>query len=110
MTTENKTPLRGIQKGQAITADFLNTQIRAINANTKAVRAPRMLTRTQAGAGQDFQDPGTIDLEFTETSRTTSVRTLTDSNGETVNIDVIDSVTFENSGGFIMTLNFNNPA
>jgi len=110
VTTENKNPVGRLVQGQVITADYLNQHAQAINANTRAVSAPRQRQRTLAGTGQDLGNSGTVDFEFTETSRTTSPRTLTDSNGETVVIDVIDSVSFENSAGFVMTLIFNNPA
>lgn len=109
MTTENKRSIKRIAKGHVVTAEHLNSMTMGINANTRAIQAPRTRQRNLSGTGQDLGNSGTVDLNFTETVRATSVRTLTDTNGDTVSIDVIDSITFENASGFELVLNFNNP-
>lgn len=110
MTTENKRTVPRIARQAVITASHLNHMAMGINANTKAIQAPRTKQRSISGTGQDLPNSGTIDFTFNEISRTTSTRTLTDTNGDTVTVDVIDSITFENDAEFQLILNFDNPA
>ncbi len=49
------------------------------------------------------------DLNFTETGRTTSMRSVTDSAGDTFTIAVVDNITLQNAAGAVMTITLNNP-
>jgi hypothetical protein len=97
--------VRKIRIGDAITAEYLNAITRILNENSRAVHAPR---QAKAGAGADAAT-GLQNLNFTETSRIATTTPFTDDNGDVVNINVMDTVTFTNELGEIMTLNFNNP-
>jgi hypothetical protein len=96
--------VRKIRIGDAITAEYLNAITRIINENSRAVHAPR---QAKSGAGADAAG-GLLNLDFTETSRTETTTPFTDDNGDVVNIDVVDTVTFTNETGEILTLVFDN--
>lgn len=104
---KNQTVLRRIRKGDAITARYLNGITTAVNRNTKAISGPRNLSRASASGGSD--GAGVTDLSFTETSRTETTVQVTDSNGDTHDVNQIDQVELVNSAGDVMTLIFNNP-
>lgn len=103
-TRRNSQVLQNIRIGDRITAEYLNAITAALNANTRALHGPRAVTSTGTGGA------GTaLNLDFTESSRTQTTVELTDSNGDTVDVDQIDTVTFTNLTGEIMVLTFNNP-
>jgi len=102
----NTRVIRPIRKGELITAQYLTRISAAINANTRFLSGPK-----QQNALDETEDANTNsgDFNFTETNRTSSAVTVTDSNGDTHSIEQIDSVTLTNSSGQTLTLTFNNP-
>lgn len=103
---KNQVQIRKIRRGQPITARYLNDMGAAINRNTIAISGPRNRNRESlAGAGGGT---GLTDLLFTETSRSETTVTVTDSNGDTHNVNQIDTVELTNSAGDVLTLVFDN--
>lgn len=96
--------VRGWQRGQAITAERLDNMVRNINANTRGLSGPKQ----QAAKEESDAEAGLTDLVFTEISRSETTVTLTDSNGDTVNVNQIDQVIMENASGDLLQLNFTN--
>lgn len=94
--------LRFLKVGDVITADLLNAITTAVQANQGAIKSP---TQKDIATGSS----GGGNLDFTETSRTQTTVTVTDSGGATHDIEQIDQVVLENSSGDVMTLNFTNP-
>lgn len=101
---KNITVLRRVQRGDVVTAELLNAIGGAVNQLSQAVSAPRQVT----DAALNQSGSGVTDLNFTETSRTETTVEVTDSNGDTHDIEQIDQVVLANSSGDIMTLNFTN--
>lgn len=99
--------IRSIKVGDVITADHLNSIARAINNNTRAIATPRQkFAEDETLKGESG---GLTDLTFTEISRTQTTVQITDSNGDTHDIEQIDQVVLENASGDVLTLNFTNP-
>jgi hypothetical protein len=95
--------IRRIRIGDPITAEYLNAITRVLNQNNRAIHGPK-----QVAAGGDAAAAGLLNLNFTETSRTETTTPFTDDAGDVVNIDVVDTVTFTNETGEILTLVFDN--
>ena len=104
MGRRNNNVLQGIRVGQTITADFLNRMRDAINTNTAAVNAPTQKDVFESpldpgGATDSVWNAGAADI-------TDATVTLTDSNGDTTDIEQITTIVFTNSQtGARMTLN-----
>jgi len=104
--THNTVTIQDTQPGQIIAAKKLTNMARAINANTRYLTGPRQQGALDESEGSSA---GVLNLEFTETSRAATSKTITDTNGDTHVIEQIDQVTLVNVNGEVMTLNFNNP-
>ena len=102
----NNLVIAELGRGEVITGRLMTRIARSINANTRHLSGPR-----QQGALDDTEDENTQseDYNFTETSRTNATVTITDSNGDTHDIDQLDQVILVNGRGQVMTLNFDNP-
>ena len=104
MGRRNNDVLRGIRVGDTITADFLNRVTRAVNRNTQAVAAP-----SQKEVIESALDSGNVtDSVWSAGAANITDETVqvTDSNGDTHNIERITSITFTNDEtGETMTLN-----
>jgi hypothetical protein len=94
--------LKGVKVGDRITARLLNGITDAINKNTNSIAAPRTKKNNNS---TEVEAAGLTDLTFNSTSVTESTQTATDSNGDTVDIERVDSIVFENSSGNVLTLN-----
>ena len=92
------------KKGDPITAKRLQRMASNINDNTEGLAGPK-----QQGAKEQSDSAEVADFTFTETSRQETTVTLTDSGGDTVQVNQIDQVTMQNSSGQTLVLNFNNP-
>ena len=98
---KNNRVLAGIKVGDPITADFLNRISEAINLNSQAVSGP-----TQKTLAETAVDPGGTVWNAAATDITDETVTLTDSNGDTSDIERITTIVFTNAvGGETMTLN-----
>lgn len=100
MTRKNTNVLQGIKVGDTITADFLNRITQAINHNTKAVSAPTQKTETgnENGTTDSYWSAGASDI-------TDETVEITDSNGDTHDIERITEIVFTNDEtGETMTL------
>ena len=106
-STRNAELIPAIETGEPITGRWLSGVATAINRNTRAVSAPRQ-TLDNDDYNQSDDGAGLTDLDFTETARTVTTTTITTSDGATFDIDVIDSITLQNSSGDVMTLTFTN--
>jgi len=105
----NSEVLKGIAPGQVITAEWLNKVMRAVNRNTGAYRQPRTNKTAENALVGAVSSGGLTDLTFTETQRTETTSTITDTNGDTHDVSVIDQVVMSNANGDVLTLNFTNP-
>ena len=106
--SKNVKTVSEIKAGEVITARHLNSMSTAINGNTQALAGPKQqsaLEQSESGGAS----AGVIDFDFIETSRTSSTVTVTDSNGDTHQIEQIDQVIFRNGAGDQLTLTFTNP-
>lgn len=108
MAFKNTDVLPDIKVGDILTAKMLTSITRAINKNTVAFNVPREKTDAST-SGDGAGGGGLTNLTFTEDSRTITTETMTDSNGDTHDIDQIDQVVLSNSDGDVLTLNFTNP-
>jgi hypothetical protein len=102
----NSRKIAGIKRGQVITGHHMTEMSLAINANTRFLTGPK---QQKALEDTENANAGSGDLFFTETSRTSTSVTITDSNGDTSSVEQIDRVDFRNSSGETLTLIFNNP-
>ena len=104
--SSNKELLKSINVGDVITADLLNKITAAINRNTQGFAGPR-----QIETSADTQFGGTIGNEvFDSTSGTETTVTITDSNGDTHDIERVDTIVLtEQTSGRTMTLNITYP-
>lgn len=103
--TRNIVNVPVIKAGELIKARYLSSMAGAINRNSKALSGPRQ----QNALEESNQGAPLVDLNFSETSRASTAKTVTDSNGDTFSITQIDQVTLTNASGDTMTLTFNNP-
>ena len=103
----NNNVLRGIKVGDRITAAWLNKVVKALNDTAAAVAVPNQKEIAIGDTGGD-PDAGLTDLTFTETGRSETTVQVTDSNGDTHDIDQIDQVTLTNGSGDTLILNFTN--
>ena len=104
--SKNVERVEPIDRGEVITAHYLNNMGMAINRNSQSLSGPKQqsaLEESETGSA------AILDLNFTETTRASSTVQITDSNGDTHSIEQIDSVTFTNANGDVLTLSFNNP-
>jgi len=98
--------LKQFQPGQKITAEFLTRVSNAINANTRAINAPKQRTNLddviKGGGGG-----GSLGSEvFTSSSITEETVVSTDSNGDTANLERTTQIIFdEDTTGRQITLN-----
>lgn len=97
------------KKGQVITARKLTDIATAINTNTRAIRNPREVAQRAeeltgtAGSGGTLTDES---FSATATDITSQTVTITDSNGDTHDIERITQIVFSESiTGREMTLN-----
>ena len=104
----NVRTIRKIRRGQKITAQYLNAIGTAVNSNTEALGGPKQKRDPEVSdGGGGGSSP--LNLNFTETGRTNTTVEITDSNGDTHDIEQIDQVTLQNPTGDILTLTFTNP-
>lgn len=98
--------LPGWSKGDPLSATRFNRMARTINDNVETLSGPK-----QKGGLEQNDEPegGSITTTWSETSRTETTKSFTDTNGDTIQIAVIDQVTFEDADGRIQIFNFNNP-
>jgi len=107
--SRNYKHIASIRRGEVITARYLGSVAAAINANSKALSGPRQqyaLEESETGASGGVQ---LVNLDFSETSRTSTTASIVDDNGDTIQIEQIDEVTLENSDGNTLILRFTNP-
>lgn len=93
MTTKNTRIIGRIKPGQSIKADHLNSMADSINALAEGIAAPGRNKR----------------IELREFNRTSTTITVTDSGGDTIDIEQIDTITFRDSQGVSWVFFFNNP-
>jgi len=103
MTRRNHEILRGLKVGDTITADFLSRLAMAINRNAQAVAAPSQVIEAggsgEGAAANSSWSAGASDI-------TDETVELTDSNGDTVDVERITVIVFTNDDtGETMTLN-----
>ena len=92
------------RRGDALSANLINEIKQSINNNTRAIAAPK-----QIDSSVELDDSaGLTDLDFTETSRSETTVQVTDSNGDTHDIEQGDQYVLQNSSGDVLTLNFTN--
>ena len=104
MARKNNEVLQGIRVGDRITADFLNRITTAINRNTTAVAAPTQKT-VAGGQGEGVADNNTSWTAGASDITDETVQ-LTDSNGDTTDVERITVIVFTNDAtGETMTLN-----
>ncbi len=105
--------LKGVKPGDVITSAWLSSVATAINANAQAIRSPREVLQpaedtnesTSSGSGSSVGNE-----VFNSTSGTETTVTVTDSNGDTSDIERVDTVVFtESTSGRTMTLNLTYP-
>ena len=103
--------LKRINVGDTITASLLNKITSAINANTRAVKTPRQIDESDDTFSSGGSSGGSIGDEiFDSVSGTETTVTATDSNGDTVDIERVDIIEFqEQASGRTMTLNITYP-
>lgn len=82
-----------IKPGQPIKADPIQTMAQAINDSAAGITAPGHNQRR----------------ELREYQRTSTTVTVTDSGGDTIDIEQIDTITFRDSQGASWVFFFNNP-
>ena len=102
---KNSEVLKGVKVGDVITADWLNKVAAAINKNSSAIKAP---TQKDIDLGSSGGGDSIGDETFSASSGniTTSTVTITDSSGNTHDIDRITQIVFtEDATGRSMTLN-----
>ena len=100
MGRANNDILRGIRVGDEITAEFLNRITAAINRNTVAVKGP--VQKQDGGAGDGVTNSYWSAAAGDITDETV---VLTDSNGDTANVERITQIVFTNDAtGETMTL------
>lgn len=99
--------LKNIRVGDPITAEFLNMITQAVNRNTQAVRNPRQIN------DPDDENQGGTNIGnevFNSTSVTETTVTHTDSGGDTVDVERVDSIVLqEATTGRTITLNITYP-
>lgn len=102
MARRNNEVLKGIRPGDTITADWLSRVAAAINRNTQAVAAPSQKIEA-GGLGEGVTDSSWSAGASDITDETVEV---TDSNGDTHDIERITVIVFTNDAtGETMTLN-----
>lgn len=103
--SQNHRILEGIKAGDVITATWLNQVKTALNANTRAINGPK---RKISATEQNNEGVSAIaDESFSagSTDITSTTVTITDSNGDTHDIERIDEIVFtEDTSGRTMTL------
>lgn len=109
MPHKNQNTLVQIRRGEIITAQYLNRLVTAVNRNTVAISGPRAIRRDNIDNSSNDEGGSFSDLTFTESSRSETTVTITDSNGDDVEVNQIDQVELINSNGEVLTLIFNNP-
>jgi hypothetical protein len=100
----NHEVLKDIAPGTEITAKYLTKTTRAVNEMTRAIRSPREVLQPS----EELQTPAGEDLgnEIFACTVTESTITATDSDGDTIDIERVDTVTCtESTSGRTMTLN-----
>lgn len=90
-----------IKPGEPITAQNLNAIADQVNLSQGGAQRP-----TQAKEGV----LSGVTKVYGELSRTSITHTLTDSNSDTVDVEVITSITFQGSEGERLVFYFNNPS
>lgn len=105
--SKNVERVKPIERGKVITARYLNHVGEAVNRNTQSLSGPKQQQALQES--ESNAAAGVINLDFSEVSRASTAVQITDSNGDTHSIEQIDSVTFQNTTGDVLTLTFNNP-
>lgn len=100
--------LKGIKKGDVITAEYVTAIAEAINANTRAIATPRQLDDGDEIGVSGQTSVG--DEVFDSVSGTETTVTITDSNGDTHDIERVDTIKFQEQGsGRFLTLNITYP-
>lgn len=99
--------LRRWKKNDSLTAKRLDGMVRQINETSRILSGPRQRDDDDGVANDETEE---LNLTFSEVSRTETTKNITDSNGDTFQVTVIDTVTMQNEDGKVMTLTFDNPA
>jgi hypothetical protein len=107
----NHVVLKDISPGDGITAQYLTKTTRAVNEMSRAIRAPReVLQPLEELTGNQSSEGETVGDETFACTVTESTQTVTDSNGDTIDIERVDTVTCtESTSGRTMTLNITYP-
>jgi len=101
--------IKNISVGDVITADLLNKIATTVNANTRALRSPRSIAIPDDELTND-PSTGVGNEVFDSTSGTETTVVHTDSAGDTVSIDRVDTIVLtEQTSGRTMTLNITYP-
>jgi len=97
--------IRMIAKGDRITAPYLNSITAKVEKLDEAITPPSELPKDSPAPTREG------DETWTEIERTTTTERVTDPNDENVYVDVdrFVTVTFEKSGGKLVTLRFVTP-
>ena len=104
----NHEKLQDIGAGEQITAKYLTKTTRAVNENSRAIRAPREVLQV----AEDLQNSGGGGFanEVFSGAVTESTQTATDSNGDTIDLKRVDTIVCtETTTGRTMTLNITYP-
>lgn len=97
----NNNVLNRVNVGDTITASLFNDITTAINSNTQAIAAPR-----QKDSSEELTATASVEDEVFSCTVTESTQTATDSGGDTVDIERVDTVScVETTTGRTMTLN-----
>ena len=97
------------KRGQIITAKKMTRISRAINANTSAIQTPREVLQPN-DITEETEGGGVGNETFNSTSGTETTVTATDSAGDTLDVERVDTVVFtESTSGRTMTLNLTYP-
>jgi hypothetical protein len=102
--------LLNIKKGQSITAAYLNNTTRVVNAGNRAIRAPIEVLQSDEEIRSGGGGSSIGDEIFNSTSVTESTQTATDSGGDTVPLERVDTIVFtEQTTGRTVTMNITYP-
>jgi hypothetical protein len=97
----NEETIKEWSEGDPLTHQRLNNIVRPLNRAIKAFSAPKQINSTEPSAAPVAGKNEAFDCTVTE-----STQTVTDSNGDTIDLERVDSVTCtESSTGRVMTLN-----
>ena len=107
ITNDKKLPFW--KGGDVISHQRLNDIVGTLNSHARSVNKPiEIIPDGEDQADTPVDDSESVQTIYTETARSETTITVTDSAGNTHSINQIDSVTFEDQSGNVMVLQFNN--